>query len=85
MRVQAILARSRAFSAYEPTVHTIDMDEEGIRTDLLEAKLKELADQGRKPKFIYVIPNFNNPAGITMSMPSVCAFLSCAPVQHPCC
>ena len=45
------------------------MDEEGIRTDLLEAKLKELADQGRKPKFIYVIPNFNNPAGITMSMP----------------
>lgn len=63
------LGAFQAFSAYEPTVHTIDMDEEGIRTDLLEAKLKELADQGRKPKFIYVIPNFNNPAGITMSMP----------------
>lgn len=30
------------------------MDEEGIRTDLLEAKLKELADQGES-LFIYVI------------------------------
>ncbi len=30
--------------------------------------LEELSAAGRKPKFIYVIPNFNNPTGTTMSM-----------------
>lgn len=62
------LGALQAFSAYQPRVHCIEMDEDGIRVDLLEQKLQELKGVGRRPKFIYVIPNFNNPSGITMSL-----------------
>lgn len=62
------LGALQAFSAYEPEVNVIEMDEQGMRMDLLEQKLSELKAAGRRPKFIYTIPNFNNPAGITMSM-----------------
>ena len=62
------LGALQAFSAYQPRVHCIEMDEDGIRVDLLEQKLQELKSVGRRPKFIYVIPNFNNPSGITMSL-----------------
>lgn len=40
----------------------VPMDEEGMRTDLLPALLKEHA-----PRLIYTIPNFHNPTGICMS------------------
>ena len=59
------LGALQAFSAYRPHVVCIEMDDEGMRMDLLEAKLKELGVSGAK--FIYTIPNFNNPAGITMT------------------
>jgi 2-aminoadipate transaminase len=39
-----------------------------MRIDLLEETLDRLAADGRKPKFIYTIPNFQNPAGVTMSL-----------------
>ncbi len=45
------------------------MDEEGIRTNLLEPKSQKSLQTKQKSKFIYVIPNFNSPACITMSMP----------------
>jgi 2-aminoadipate transaminase len=35
----------------------------------LEAKLDELERTGRRPKFVYTVPNFHNPAGVTMSLP----------------
>ncbi len=60
------LGALQAFSAYEPTFEVVELDEEGMRMDLLEAKLAEL---GRGvAKFIYTIPNFQNPAGVTMSL-----------------
>jgi 2-aminoadipate transaminase len=36
--------------------------------DELLATLERLQAAGRKPKFIYTIPNFHNPAGVTMSL-----------------
>ena len=60
------LGALQAFSAYEPTFEVVDLDEEGMRMDLLEAKLAELGKG--VAKFIYVIPNFQNPAGVTMSL-----------------
>ena len=60
------LGALQAFSAYEPVCDVIDMDDEGMRMDLLEAKLEELGPMGAK--FIYTIPNFQNPAGVTMSL-----------------
>lgn len=55
----------QAFSAYEPEVHCIPMDDDGMRVDLLEEALARIAP--RRPKFIYTIPNFQNPAGVTLT------------------
>lgn len=60
------LGALQAFSAYQPDVHTIAFDKEGMRMDLLEAKLKQLGPRGAK--FIYTIPTFHNPGGVTMSL-----------------
>jgi 2-aminoadipate transaminase len=55
-----------AFQGYGAKMEGIPMDEHGMSADLLEAKLEDLKQQGIKPKFIYVIPDFQNPTGITM-------------------
>ena len=56
------------FSAYQADVVQITMDREGMRVDEMEATLDELEATGRRPKFIYTVPNFHNPAGVTMSL-----------------
>jgi len=57
-----------AFQSYFPTFIDIEMDNEGMDTHLLEKKLKELRKEGKKPKLIYTIPTFQNPAGVTMNL-----------------
>jgi 2-aminoadipate transaminase len=56
------------FSAYQAEVVQITMDRDGMRTTELEAALDELERTGRRPKFIYTVPNFHNPGGVTMSL-----------------
>ena len=58
-----------AFGAYQADVVQIEMDADGMPIDALEAALDRLAAEGRQPKFIYTIPNFQNPGGVTMSLP----------------
>jgi 2-aminoadipate transaminase len=55
------------FSSYEADTHQVEMDSEGMRIDELEALLDRLAASGRRPKFIYSVPSFQNPAGVTLS------------------
>ena len=57
------------FTAYQADVVQIDMDSDGMRIDLLEETLDRLEREGRRPKFIYTVPSFQNPAGVTMSQP----------------
>src|SRR3954447_7616547 len=57
------------FMSYQADVVQIAMDDDGMRIDELEATLDRLDAEGRRPKFIYTIPNFQNPAGVTMSLP----------------
>src|SRR4051794_36151689 len=57
-----------AFMSYQADVVQIEMDDDGMRVDLMEAALERLDAEGRTPKFIYTIPNFQNPAGVTMSL-----------------
>ena len=57
------------FDAYQANVVQIEMDSDGMPIDELEATLDRLDAEGRGPKFIYTIPNFQNPAGVTMSLP----------------
>jgi 2-aminoadipate transaminase len=54
--------------SYEADVVQIAMDDDGMRVDELEATLDRLEVEGRRPKFIYTIPNFQNPAGVTLSL-----------------
>jgi len=56
------------FCAYQADVVQITMDRDGMRTDELAETLDELERTGRRPKFIYTVPNFHNPAGVTMSL-----------------
>lgn len=58
------LGALQAFSAYEPDIHCIPFDDQGMRMDLLEADLKKIGPG--KAKFLYTIPNFQNPGGVTM-------------------
>jgi 2-aminoadipate transaminase len=54
-----------AFSAYEPSYVQIELDDEGMIVEQLEDALLH----GARPKFVYTVPNFHNPAGVTMSRP----------------
>jgi 2-aminoadipate transaminase len=56
------------FASYQASVVQIEMDSDGMRIDRLEETLDKLARDGRTPKFVYTIPNFQNPGGVTMSL-----------------
>jgi 2-aminoadipate transaminase len=58
-----------AFCSYQADVVQIEMDGDGMPIDVLEETLDRLEREGRRPKFIYTIPNFQNPGGVTMSLP----------------
>lgn len=58
----------QAFQAFQANFITVPMDGEGIKTDVLEQKILDLRTKNISPKFIYVIPNFQNPAGVTMTL-----------------
>ena len=55
-----------AFKSYESNLTGIPLDEDGLRVDVLEDTIKELLRENIIPKFIYVIPTFQNPAGVVM-------------------
>jgi 2-aminoadipate transaminase len=52
-----------AFGAYQPRFLQVDLDDDGMIVEQLE----DLLVRGSRPKFVYVVPNFANPAGVTMS------------------
>lgn len=56
-----------SFSSFQAEVFQVPVDDDGIRIDLLRKTLEKLDSDGRAPKFIYVIPNFHNPAGVSIS------------------
>lgn len=52
-----------SFKSRQAECLPIPLDEDGLRLDILESQIKR-----NRPKLIYVIPNFQNPTGLTMSM-----------------
>ncbi|HWK26202.1 MAG TPA: PLP-dependent aminotransferase family protein [Solirubrobacter sp.] len=56
------------FTSFQADVVQVEMDDHGMRIDVLEATLATLRAEGRRPKFIYTIPNFHNPGGVTMAL-----------------
>jgi len=55
-----------AFRSYESNLEGIPLDKNGMDVDFLDEKIKELLKNDVLPKFIYVIPTFQNPAGVVM-------------------
>ena len=55
------------FEAYQVQVETVEMDGHGLVPELLEARIAALQTAGKNIKFLYTIPNFNNPSGITLA------------------
>lgn len=60
------LGALQAFNAFGANPIGIPSDEHGMDPKLLEAKLAELAANGEQVKFMYIIPDFQNPSGVTM-------------------
>ncbi len=45
----------------------VPIDDQGIKTDILEEKLKNMVREGEHYKLMYIIPDFQNPSGVTLS------------------
>jgi 2-aminoadipate transaminase len=55
------LGALQAFGVYGAQYLSVPVDTDGLRTELLEESLR------LGPKFMYILPNFQNPAGVTLS------------------
>ena len=56
------------FRAHEADVVHVPMDEDGLVPAELETTLARLSSEGRRVKFLYTVPNFHNPGGVTLSL-----------------
>ncbi|HLI31533.1 MAG TPA: PLP-dependent aminotransferase family protein [Solirubrobacteraceae bacterium] len=56
-----------AFAAYQADIRQVEMDAQGMRIDALADLLAELDRASKRPKLIYTVPNFQNPAGVTLA------------------
>ena len=56
-----------AFYSYMGRIEGVRLDEEGMVIEDLEKTIKNCTESGRVVKFIYTIPNFNNPSGVSLS------------------
>jgi len=57
-----------AFDPFEPDYVSVPTDDDGIIPEKLEEMVVDLKKKGKKVKFLYVIPTFQNPAGYTLSL-----------------
>ncbi|GAA5144498.1 PLP-dependent aminotransferase family protein [Pseudonocardia eucalypti] len=57
-----------SFAAYQAEVVHVPLDDDGLRPDALESTLARLARDGVVPKFLYTVPTFHNPAGVTLAV-----------------
>ncbi len=56
----------QAFKSYQGVPIGVELDEHGMIPEHLEETIARLEAEGRRPRFIYIIPDFQNPAGVTI-------------------
>lgn len=54
------------WAVYQTTFESIPIDDNNMRMDIFEERMKKLAKRSNPPKIVYALPNFQNPAGVTM-------------------
>lgn len=55
------------FRHYEAHIEHVETDNDGIQPVALKETIARLKTQGRKIKFLYLVPNFANPSGVTLA------------------
>ncbi|MFO7791532.1 MAG: PLP-dependent aminotransferase family protein [Candidatus Saliniplasma sp.] len=60
------LGATGAFRAFQGNMESVPVKKDGMDMDLLDEKLTELEGKGCKPKFVYLVPTFQNPSGATI-------------------
>ncbi|MDP3179583.1 MAG: PLP-dependent aminotransferase family protein, partial [Spirochaetaceae bacterium] len=68
----------QAFSRAGADMRGVSLQDDGMDIDALRARLAEFDREGKKPRFIYVIPDFQNPAGVNTSVEKRRAILEIA-------
>ena len=61
------VAALHVIKSYQGRCAGVPLDEKGMQPDALKSKLEELQHQSLHPKFIYLVPSFQNPTGVTLS------------------
>jgi len=56
-----------AFGSYQTNIESVPTDNEGVIPEALDEKLRAVASEGRRAKFLYLVPTFQNPSGITLT------------------
>ena len=55
------------FATYQADVQQVEIDADGVVPEALEERITHLEREGRRVKFFYCLPNFHNPAGVSLS------------------
>jgi len=55
------------FASYQAKVVHVPMDDDGLVPEALAESIARLAARGQRAKFLYTVPSFHNPAGVTLS------------------
>ena len=55
------------FRHYEAHIEHVETDHDGLQPEALKEAIARLKAQGRKIKFLYLVPNFANPSGVTLA------------------
>ena len=64
--IPTYLGGINAFKSYESNLTGVSLDEDGMMVDSIEEIIKNMLRDDILPKFIYVVPTFQNPAGVIM-------------------
>ncbi len=62
------LAALNVFRQFGANFISAPVDEDGMRVDILEERLRKAVAEGKQVKLIYTVPTCQNPSGVTMSM-----------------
>ena len=68
MELPSYLGAIQAYRRTGADMRGVPMDDEGMNTDELVKLLDQIEKEDKKPAFIYAIPDFQNPSGITMNL-----------------
>ncbi len=60
------LAALTGWTVMQANFESIPIDDDNMRMDVFEERMKKLVKRPNPPKMVYVLPNFQNPAGVTM-------------------